>query len=459
MERKVSGQRVPLGVRTSPFNRRTLLQGMGASALVGAAGPLGACSKPSEGDGGTDSGVDLDFVIWSYEVETVADNVKRFQQEYPDLSVKLNDFSWNRYHDTMVNRFNSETPTSVAYNGGDWLPEFAAAGWVVPLEDHFSWVKEYEDKTFGFAWEDMLYDGKVYGLPYYADTMSFLYNAKILEDAGISTPPETWEELTTQAKQLQAEGLDQPLIIELAQDAPQILEAFLSMAFGRGGEMIDEADNPLWADPAGAEAQQFNWLVKAATEDKILASVPHETDAVRAMQTGRHAFAVLYNYNLAELNNPARSDRAGEFQLALMPGETHECYGFAKFYNMTQMAADAGDDVVEACGRFIEYFSGETDGEYVVAKRWALDSGLGFGQVPLLDDPEVRDSLSAWMDLDVRREQLELARAVRHTVWYGGWSEFFRREYVQAMAGDKSPEEALEASATEWRNLKKQYES
>jgi multiple sugar transport system substrate-binding protein len=92
-----------------------------------------------------------------------------------------------------------------------------------------------------------------------------------------------------------------------------------------------------------------------------------------------------------------------------------------------------------------------------VAKRWALESGLGFGQKPLLNDPEVRKALSKWMDLDTRREQLELARAQRYTAWYGIWDEDFRREYASAMAGETSAEDALATAAERWNELKEQH--
>jgi multiple sugar transport system substrate-binding protein len=426
-----------------------------AAALASVAGPLAACKPPEET--GAAGATNLDFVIWSYSVETVQSNINKFQEKYPKITVDLSDFSWNSYHETMVNRFNSKTPMDVAYDGGNWLPEFAKAGWVVPLADHFAWVEDYRDKIFDFAWQDMSDGDKVYGLPYYADTQSFLYNEKILEDNGISEPPQTWEELTEQAKMLQQKGMESPVIIEMAQDLPTITEAFTSMVFGRGGEMFDTEANPLWTDPGSPMAEQMHWLVDAANKDNILTFVPHETVAVREMNTGRHAFTILYNYNLAELNNVARSPRAGQFKLALMPGETQECYGFAKFYNVTQMAVDRGNDVVDACGEFIEYFAGETDGEYVVAKRWALESGLGFGQKPLFNDPEVRKSLSKWMDLDVRQQQLESARAQRYTVWYGIWDEHFRREYASAMSGEISAEDALANAAERWNELKKQY--
>lgn len=400
----------------------------------------------------------LDFTIWNYASDIVQDNIDIFQEINPEITVTLSDFGWPVFRETMVNRFISRTPTDVSYNGGNWLNEFAAAGWVVPLEDHFDWVAGYQDKVLPFAWQDMTFNGKVYGLPYYADTITFLYNAQALEDAGISAPPVTWDEVTEQSLQLKEGGMESPFVYEFSNTLPNVSEAFASMVFGRGGELIDEENNPLWADPESPAAQQLNWLVDAANEHDILAIIDHETNVIKAMGSGQHAFTVLFNYNLAALNNAATSPLAGQFKLALMPGETHECYGFAKFYNMTQMAVDRGPEVVDAVGSFIEYFAGEVDGAYPVAKRWAVEQGLGFGQTALLDDPDVIEAYSAWVDVDLWREQLELARARRQTIWYGIWSETFHPLIGQALAGEIDAATCLQLAADSWNELKASVE-
>ena len=106
---------------TRRLSRRDFLgRAAAVAALTSVAGPLAACQPPEETGGA--AGTDLDFVIWSYNVGTVQDNVNRFQKTYPKIAVELSDFSWNAYHETMVNRFDSQTPMDVAYNGGNWLP-------------------------------------------------------------------------------------------------------------------------------------------------------------------------------------------------------------------------------------------------------------------------------------------------------------------------------------------------
>jgi multiple sugar transport system substrate-binding protein len=438
----------PENLRGTHISRRGFVSG--AAALVGTA----ALRAPRRAAAATN----LDFVVWNYAVDIIQDNIDLFQEKYPDVSVKLSDFAWPAFHETMVNRFQSHTSTDVAYNGGNWLEEFAAAKWVVPLEDHFDWVTGYKDKVLGFAWQDMTYNDKVYGLPYYADTITFMYNEKILADAGISTPPQTWEEVTEQSKALKEHGIEFPFAYEFANTLPNVSEAFASMVFGRGGELIDEKQNPLWTDPKSPAFLQLKWLVDAKNTDQILTILPHETDIVKAMNTGQHAFSVMFNYNLAALNNAATSALAGQFKLAMMPGDTHECYGFAKFYNMTQMAVDRGQEVVDGAGQFIQYFAGEIDGGYPVAKRWAVEQGLGFGQIPLFDDPDVKAAYSKWVDFDLWRQQLDKARARRQAVWYGIWSEQFHPLLGRALANEISADQAAEDAAKAWNDLKKRVQ-
>ncbi|MFQ6000354.1 MAG: hypothetical protein ACE5LG_01650, partial [Anaerolineae bacterium] len=131
--------------------------------------------------------------------------------------------------------------------------------------------------------------------------------------------------------------------------------------------------------------------------------------------------------------------------------------GMAKMYNMTQMAVDRGEEVMDACWKFIEYFAGKHEGEYKVAKRWAVEKGLGFGIMSLYDDPDVKEAFASFIDPVVLKEQAALARSRVHPEWEGIFVEFARMQIVSAATGEIAVEEAIESMANKAKELKQQY--
>ena len=93
---------------------------------------------------------------------------------------------------------------------------------------------------------------------------------------------------------------------------------------------------------------------------------------------------------MAELNRPKSGDFAGQFRIALMPGSSHATVGYVRFYAMTGAVPKKGKDALAAAWKFFEYFAGKTNGQYTVVKRWAVENGLGFAQLPLFNDTDVR---------------------------------------------------------------------
>jgi multiple sugar transport system substrate-binding protein len=430
---------------------------------------LAACAAPApsttEGVGEAAApaeGANLNFVVWSYSIETIQDNIANFEELNPGITVALADFSWFDYHDIMATRFTGNTPTEVAYSSDHWLQEWVAAGWVVPLDESCTGVTEYTGEFAPYAVQGMTVDGKLYGLPYYADLVTFMYNAKLAEDAGITAAPESWEQLIEHAKTIKEAGIaNYPINIPMKKDDPWTVETFYSMVYSRGGRMFDEENNPVFNQPGSEAEQTLQWLYDAINTHQVMdpaALEVAEPDVVKTMGAGQHIYTVLAKYNLAELNGAAH-EQAGNFQLALMPGESHSTVGFVRFYALTKDAAAGGPAMVEAACKFLEYFGGRTDGEYIVVKRWALEKGLGFAQLPLYDDAEVAETINAWGDVDLEREQANLARIKEGlTPWWGAWDIFARGQIHSAVLGEITPQEALQSMAENWEQLRSDFE-
>ena len=401
------------------------------------------------GLGSASAQAELDFSVWNYSLDIVQDNIANFEEQNPDIDVTLSDYTWPDYHDTMVLRFRGNNAPDVLYVGQDWLPAWANAGWLASFDEACPDLSQYTEDAANYAVNDMTYDGELYGLPYYADTISFLYNAAILEEHGIDVP-QTWDDVLQASLQLKEAGMEHPFVYEYDQELPNFFDAFVAQVYGRGGDMFDEDMTPLFDDPDSAAFQHLQWLQDAVTEHDIVELVPHETDVIRTMNTGQHAFTVVFNYVLAAMNEQATQTRAGEFALALMPGEAHQTLGFAKFYSISSAAA-SDDATREAACEFIEYMGG---GDYTVATRWAAENGLGFAQLPLFEEPSVRDTWNNWIDVDLLREQVASARTGTWTEWTSIWSAYFRPLLAQAMVGDISVEEAMSSGAARWNEYR-----
>ena len=406
--------------------------------------------------------VNLNFVVWSYSIETIQDNISKFQEQNPGVKISLSDFGWFDYHDIMATRFTGGTPTEVAYSSDHWLQEWVAAGWAVPIDEQCPGVTDYVKEFAPYAVQGMTAGGKLYGLPYYADLVTFMYNAKLAEQAGITKAPETWEELKDQALQIKEAGVANfPVNIPMKKDDPWTVEIFYSMVYSLGGRMFDDENNPVFNQPGSEAEQALQWLHDAIQTWEIMdpaALEVAEPDVVKTMGAGQHIYTVLAKYNLAELNGGAH-EQAGNFKLALMPGQTHSTVGFVRFYALTKDAIAAGPEAVKAACDFLEYFGGRTDGEYKVVKRWALEKGLGFAQLPLYEDPEVAETINAWGDVALERKQAEVARVKEGlTPWWGAWDIFAREQIHSAVLGSVAPQEALQNMADKWEELKSDFE-
>jgi multiple sugar transport system substrate-binding protein len=403
----------------------------------------------------------LDFVVWSYSIETIQDNIKRFEQANQGITIKLADHSWFDYHDIMATKFTGGNAPDVAYSSDHWLQEWVAAGWLEPIDERCPELAQYKGEWAPYAAEGMTLDGKLYGVPYYADLVIFIYNEKMVKQAGFSGPPQTLAELEKQAVAMKQKGIaEYPINIPMKKDDPWAIEFLYSMVYGEGGSLFDDQDKPVFNEQGSEAERVLQWLADARNKTKISdpASLEMaEPDVVKAMGAGRHAFTVLAKYNLAELN-VGQHVQKGNFRMALMPGSEHSTVGFVRFYSLGKGAVDQGDAAVKAACKFMNYFGGKTGGQYQVMKRWALEKGLGFANLPLYEDPAVGKAINKWGDVELERKQAELARVKEGlTPWWGTWDIYAREQMHGAILGRSTPREALQRMADRWEQLREQH--
>ena len=87
-----------------------------------------------------------------------------------------------------------------------------------------------------------MYDGKIYGVPWYTDAGLLYYRADLLEKSGYSEPPKTWAELEEMGlKTAQDQGIDNAFVFQGDQYEGGVCNG-LEYIWTHGGNVLDPAD-------------------------------------------------------------------------------------------------------------------------------------------------------------------------------------------------------------------------
>ena len=402
----------------------------------------------------------LNFYTWSAAVDTVKSHVGAFEAK-TGIKVNYNNAPWAQYRDTMVTKFVGKAPLDVLWVSDSWLPEWADAGWLAPV-NNFPDLMKYNAEADDFSTQSMQYKGKQYGLSYYTDYMAFFYDEEKLKKAGIKEPPTTWDEVVQQSLKIKSAGISEyPMMLPMARES-WLIEFLTAMVYSNGGGFTDASGASIMSDPKKGAVQALQWIVDAVNKYKIISPACVETgelNGLKSFSSGNHAFALLSRYRIRTLNDPKQSPIAGHVKQALMPagvGGSHATVGWMRFHGMTAQAAADKTRAANAA-KLIEWFGGKADGQYRFQKMLFNDLGSGFAVKALFKDPEVRASYAKYADMAMFEKQQQFARKKDViTRWFGEWDEVNGSAWQSAVIGKISAAEALKKSAQAWNDLRKQ---
>jgi multiple sugar transport system substrate-binding protein len=186
-----------------------------------------------------DSSANFDQLVAPFETES-------------GIDVETVAIPWDSIDEKLTTSVASGQGPDVVQIGLSKLRTFADAGALLPLDDLIGTYPGLATENFadGVAGAATAVAGQIVSVPWVSDTRVLFYRKDILEAAGFSAPPATWDELRSMAKTLSERGEGQYGYYIPQWDSPLPVV----MTWSNGGDIVNADGNVDFSSPAFAAA-------------------------------------------------------------------------------------------------------------------------------------------------------------------------------------------------------------
>jgi multiple sugar transport system substrate-binding protein len=375
------------------------------------------------------------------DVKTMTD---AFTKDNPNVTVVPEFVAYDALHDKIVtDQVGGSGQYDLILMDAIWPAEFAEAGILTDVTAKIP--AEFKNGVFESAWTAATYQDKIYGVPWINDSKFFLFNKTMLADAGVATPPKTWDDVVATAKAIKAKGLVEfPLVGSWKQAEAVICDwTQLAAVFG-ATDFVDAEGNALFNTDGGLQALEF---MKQLLDDGLMnpASLGFNEDDVNAtMSAGQAAMALNWTYGYAVMNDPKQSKVAGQVDVIGSPGQGSVATSGVNG-GMALAVTKGSKHPDEALAYALSIASQQSQ---------ELNPSLAFPMwTASFDNPELtKSNPSFWAAADTQFSGL-VARPV--VPYYTKLSNALQVAIQEALLGTKTPEQALNEVAAKLPDFQK----
>lgn len=282
------------------------------SGLVMAGLVLTACGGDADEDDAGAPGAAETLHVLSYALENNPTIFENFTEQ-TGIEVVVDQIDSSQYPAVLQTRVAGKADVDVInLRGGAEFNKYAEAGTFLPYSD-----AAVLDKISDAGRAAGVYQGETYGYSISEYLIGVTYNKKLFEQAGITSPPTSWEELLSAADKLKAEDID-PFVYSAA-------EGWTNQYWYHSAVAQSAAEDPSLIENLKTGTAKWTDNVRFTTQIERFADIKDKDlllrggqslkygDATTAFNTGKAAMWVMGNWNLSTLE-PAGFD-VGAFAL------------------------------------------------------------------------------------------------------------------------------------------------
>ena len=376
------------------------------------------------------------------EGEIVRRQIERFAREHAGLTIEMRPTpdGANERHQLYVQWLNAWAPDpDVLQLDVIWTAEFAAAGWILPIDALGDTPADTAD-FFPASLAANRWKGRLYARPWFVDVGMLYWRTDLMPSA-----PGTFDALDDAARRAIADGHVTSGFVWQGARYEGLITLFLEHLTGFGGAILAE-DGSVVVDSEAA-VRALTYMRDRIHRDGLVPQsvLTWQEEQTRfAFQNGRAAFMRNWPYAAALLRREGESAVAGRFGVAPMPhapgGSSAAALGGA------QLAINTRSRQPQAAWELVRYLT---------APEQMIERAQVAGQFParrsVYDDPRMQGALPI-APADARRI---IDRAVPRPVTpvYSQLSGILQIHVHRALTRQEEPAAALSAAALAMRRL------
>lgn len=390
-----------------------------------------------------------------------------WEKDHPDITVTFHGEA-NYYDKVLILLMTNPEKVDICVLNPGYLMPWVSAGWIVPLDD-FPRADERKGKMRPTQLQQYTYKGKLYaGGAWYQLTPLMVYNRRILDEAGISSPPTTWDGIIEDSLTIKRAGIvEYPLALYYKPTSRRLDWVWATIATNLAGAdkrpLWDENFNPQFLQSSSPGYRALQYVRDFIQKHKITSPGAFEVDTfdvVNAMMRGQAAFSWAGDFHFSTIADPEKNQEHGNIQPMVFPN-TGYTWSKADGYAMSVGATKKGEKHKSDSWEVLEYFTGP---EYA---KLRLKKWFGPSIYPeVYEDPEIQEVVKKFMpNPDVYYKQLgqtlnlqAVVEPVHRTPFYFQYLENYVLPNLQKAANDTiTVDEALKAIHTGFESLKSEY--
>lgn len=270
------------------------------------------------------------------------------------------------------------------------------------------------------------FGGKMYSFPFAKSVLMLYFNRRVLDDAGIVAPPQTWDAFLAQSRQIKQQTGKYALAMNV--DCSTIDGLIFSM----GGDVIAGRET-LFDSPASIAV--FELIETMVKEELVYQITPGTYDDEVALVNDQVAFTLRSSSGLSNVMLAMDNDKT-RWGLAHIP-QSNPDNPATVLYGPNVIIFNTTREQQEAAWEFIKYFT-DTD----VGVRWAL----GTGYLPIRKSAILHPDLQAhWADWEYNRAAYDSLAFARPEPNVAGWQQvraLVENAQTEVLTGMKSGRQA-----------------